>query len=200
MSPRRSLAPLLAGLALAAGPAFAQDAPKEDAEKVRARAFLSTDKLPAGGEAVVAVVIDVRPGWHVYGNPGPNKYAVPTTVSVETKRGTQVGEFAYPTLPPLRKGGERRPMMELTGRVVLRAPVTVPAEAAGGDETLTVKVKFQACDDHRCLRPKTLTFGGMLPVAAPGAAVRPANEKWFEDAEDGAAPASRSAATRTAER
>ena len=201
----RHLAPLLPGAALLAlfalpavhapatgaaahptpagdpGPAPPGDAGgKKDAKKLRARAFLNFDKLPAGRTAEVAVVLDVRPGWHVQSNPPADRYGVPTVVTVKTTRGTKVGEFVYPTLPPKVPGGEPRPVPELAGRVVLRAPVEVPEAAAGGDETLEVSVKFQACNDTQCLRPKTLTFTGTLPVAGPSEAVAAANAEWFE--------------------
>ncbi len=55
-------------------------------------------------------------------------------------------------------------------------------------------MKYQACNANSCLRPKTLTFGGMLPVAEQGAQVHVANAKWFPGTPD--APG----ATRTAER
>lgn len=184
MPTRLPSVPLLAGLLLAGLCAGGASAPaaaaeeKADAPKVRARAFLKTDKLPAGGKTEVAVVLDVHPDWHIKSNPAP-KYAIPTTVTVKTARGTTVGEFAFPTLPPAKPGGPRRPVEKLAGRVVLRAPVAVPVAAAGADETLTVTVKYQACSDTSCLRPKTLTFGGMLPVAAPGESVHLANAEWF---------------------
>ena len=191
---RLPFALLVAGLCVAAGPAAtAFDAPKPEAPKVRARAFLKSDKLPAGRRTEVAVVLDIQPGWHINSNPAPTKYAVPTTVTVTTARGTLVGAFEFPTLPPAAPGGPRRPVKELSGRVVLRAPVRVPVEAAGGDETLTVTVKYQACNATSCLRPKTLTFGGMLPVAAPGAPVHLANAEWF-------GPGHAADAPRTAER
>ena len=186
---------LLAAAAPAAPPASNGAAPAKGEAKVRARAFLATDKLPAGGTTEVAVVLDVKAGWHVNSNPAHSRYAVPTAVTVKTARGTEIGAFAFPTRPPAVPGGERRPVKELSGRVVLRAPVTVPVGAAGGKERLTVSVKYQACDATRCLRPKTLTFGGTLPVAAPGAPVRPANAKWFGPESGDAATA-----TRTAER
>ena len=182
---------LFAGLTVAhAGP----QGPKKAEAKVRARAFLATDKLPAGRATTVAVVLDIQDGWHVRGAKPAEKYAIPTTVTVKTERGTTVGEFAFPTRPPLTPGGRPRPIEELHGRVVLRAPVTVPASAAGGGETLEVTVKYQACDAGQCLRPKTLTFGGTLPVAAPGEPVRPANREWFPADSEGRD------ATRTAQR
>ena len=195
--PPLAFAAVVAGLlAFAAGPIVAgpQAAVKKDPAKVRARAFLATDKLPAGGTTRVAVVLDIADGWHVRGAKPAEKYAIPTTVSVTTTRGTKVGEFAFPTRPPLTPGGRPRPIEELHGRVVLRAPVTVPASAAGGGETLEVTVKYQACDASQCLRPKTLTFGGTLPVAAPGEPVRPANREWFPAESEGRD------ATRTAQR
>ena len=192
-----SSAAVVAGLVLATGPqdpaaAGPPGPPQKDTAKVRARAFLATDKLPAGRTTAVAVVLDVAEGWHVRGDRPAEKYAVPTVVSVKTKRGTQIGRFAFPTDPPLTPGGERRPVEQLHGRVVLRAAVKVPAAAAGGDEELEVTVRYQACDDTQCLRPKTLTFGGTLPVAAPGEPVRPANREWFPRPSEGR-PAPRTA-------
>ena len=192
LSPVSLLAPAAVAAALvavspdpsAAGPpaaGAAETAARKDPAKVRARAFLAADRLPAGRDTRVAVVLDIAEGWHVRGDRPAEKYAVPTSVTVSTKRGTRVGRFVFPTLPPAAPGGPRRPVPELHGRVVLRAPVRVPASAAGGDETLEVTVKYQACDAGQCLRPKTLTFGGTLPVAAPGEPVRPANRAWFPE-------------------
>ena len=198
-----SSAAVVAGLVLATGPqdpaaagppgSAPTGATQKDHAKVRARAFLATDKLPAGRTTAVAVVLDIADGWHVRGAEPAEKYAVPTVVSVKTKRGTQIGRFAFPTDPPLAPGGERRPVQELHGRVVLRAAVKVPAAAAGGDEELEVTVRYQACDDTQCLRPKTLTFGGTLPVAAAGEPVAPANAQWFPQPTEGR-PAARTAA------
>ena len=169
-------APATRSAAAAPGPQAPPTKPKP-VPKVRARAFLATDKLPAGRETTVAVVLDVMDGWHVRGEAPEEKYAIPTTVTVKTQRGTQIGSFAFPVKKSPIPGVKPKPLQELHGRVVLRAPVRVPASAAGGDETLDVTVKYQACDDAQCLRPKTLTFGGTLPVAAPGEPVRPANRE-----------------------
>ena len=144
-------------------------------------------------------MLDIKAGWHINSNPAPSKYAVPTTVTVETKRGTQIGAFVFPTLPPETAGGERRPLPELAGRVVLRAPVRVPA-TVGVEETITVHVKYQACNATSCRRPKTLTFGGTLPVAAPGSPVALANAEWFPTETDDDSRDAGAAATRTAER
>ena len=180
----------------AAAPQAASE-PKKDAPKVRARAFLATDKLPAGRDTTVAVVLDIREGWHVRGETPAEKYAIPTTVTVKTTRGTRVGRFAFPMKKSRIPGVKPKPVQELHGRVVLRARARVPAAAAGGNETLEVTVKYQACDDAQCLRPKTLTFGGTLPVAAPGEPVRPANREWFDEK---TSPTDGRPATRTAGR
>ena len=194
-------AAVLAGLiyvtepaASVAGPrtAAAPDEASKPEAKVRARAFLATDKLPAGRDTAVAVVLDIKEGWHVRGAKPADKYAVPTTVTVKTKGGTKVGAFRFPTDPPAEPGGERTPVQQLHGRVVLRAPVRVPAGLKGSD-TLEISLTYQACDDGQCLRPKTLTFGGTLPVAAAGEPVAPANAQWFPQPTEGR-PAARTAA------
>ena len=100
-------------------------------------------------------------------------------MTVKTSRGTTVGAFAFPTLPPATPGGPRRPKSEAERAGRAAGPGGGAGRAAGADETLTVTVKYQACSATSCLRPKTLTFGGMLPVAAPGESVHLANAEWF---------------------
>ena len=194
MRPAALLIPALAAALAAPAAGFAED---KDAPVVRARAFLATDKLPAGGETKVAVVLDIKEGWHITGNPAPTEFAVPTTVKITTAAGTKIGEFAFPKEPLPKNapaGTEAEPVAELHGRVVLIAPVTVPAGLSGSEE-VTVAVRYQPCNDSACLRPKTVSFSGTLPVAPAGTAVRPANRRWFAPAtESGTDP------TRTAKR
>ena len=190
LAARVTAAPLLGAALLAAaapepgtaGPRPAAPAAPEKEKpkpKVRAKAFLATDKLPAGGTTEVAVVLQVAGGWHINTNPPKPEFVVPTEVTVKTERGTVVGTFDYPAGEPLAMPGFDEKVSVYEGLVVIRAPVTVPATVAGGDETLSVTVRYQPCNDANCLRPEKVELSGKLPVAAPGESVREINDRWF---------------------
>ena len=193
VSSPKLLAALLAAALLAtadpvpAGPHAGPDGVGEKEKpkpKVRARAYLKTDRLPAGRTTEVAVVLQVAEGWHINTNPPRPKFVVPTEVTVKTKRGTVVGTFEYPKGDPLAMPGFEEKVHVYEGLVVLRAPVTVPESAAGESETFEVTVRYQPCNDANCLRPEKVELDGKLPVAAAGESVREINDRWFREEDE----------------
>ena len=149
-------------------------------DHVSPRVLLAVDKLPAGGNARFAVVIDIESGWHINTNPARPDFAVPTVVTVKSKHGTKSGKIEYPKGHDLVIEGLDEPQSVYDGRVVLFGTLEVPKEAARQTEELTVEVKFQACNDRQCLAPKTAKLVGKVPVAAEGETVKKINEKVFE--------------------
>ena len=159
---------------LAAG----EEAPKDH---VKARVYLPVDRLSAGASTRFAVVLEVENGWHINANPAGPKFAIPTTVAVKAKHGTQAaGGVDFP------KGGELaveyldEPLKVYEGRVVLFGTLAVPPAAARQIEEVTVEVRFQACNDQQCLPPKTAKLTGKIPVAPAGEKVKAINEDLFK--------------------
>ncbi len=158
---------------LAAG----EQAPKDH---VKARVYLPVDRLTAGGSTRFAVVIDVESGWHINANPAGPKFAIPTTVGVKAKHGTEAKEIDFP------KGGELaveyldEPLRVYEGRVVLFGTLSVPEQAARQTEEVSVEVRFQACNDQQCLPPKTTKLMGKIPVATTGETVKSINAEIFK--------------------
>lgn len=118
---------------------------------------------PEGGARVVATV-DVAPGYHVNAHRPDEEFLIPTVLTLESGS-VSFGTPEYPT-PVAQKfafSGDK-PMLVYSGRF----EITAPADPAPR-EPVSLRLRYQACDDERCLPPATaettLRPGGD-PVAA----------------------------------
>ncbi|MDA1017104.1 MAG: protein-disulfide reductase DsbD family protein, partial [Planctomycetota bacterium] len=146
---------------------------------VTAKAYLSTKQLPAGGKCRVAVVLTIQKGWHTYANPAGSEFFRPTVLTIESKLGTKLGEVSYPKGKYVEDKDADDTYYSYEGSVTLIGEISTPASAAGQIEELQLKIRHQACDAVRCLRPATLVLNGKLRVAAVGDVVEPTNQSLF---------------------
>ena len=154
------------------------DAKKKKDEKVQIRADLSVDKLPAGDKCQINIRLTIEPGWHINAVPNsPNTYK--TQVEFKGKLGTKLGDLKFPKGKPLHLMDLEEPVSVYDGKVDIRGVLEIPAAAAGQTEDMEIAVKYQACNDEKCLLPTTVKLVGKLPVAKPGDAVKRINEKLF---------------------
>jgi len=143
-------------------------------EELQATVRLSTDRCFPGQELAVGLKINLKPGWHVYGQPVPNNYQALTL----TFDGPLVGDYSLNLPPPtpllLKALGETLPLyteeIQAVGalRIKWSPPVPVPfMEAFGariepGEYTITGTLRFQGCNDEVCEPPQAVTF--TIPV------------------------------------
>ncbi|HUE29754.1 MAG TPA: cytochrome c biogenesis protein CcdA [Verrucomicrobiae bacterium] len=132
-------------------------------------------KLTAGGGQVV-VEATIAPGWHVNAHHPRDEFLIPTTVTLTPPAGVRAGEVQYP--PPVEKrlgfsGGTTLLLYDGT----VRFTATLEGAPAVGGEPLKAALRYQACDDSRCLPPRTLELVAALDAPAqPGAAEPPAGQ------------------------
>jgi uncharacterized protein YyaL (SSP411 family) len=147
---------------------------------VKGNAYLSVDKLPAGKKCQVAIVLTIEDGWHINQNPASPDFLVPTTFSIKSSQNLKLSNIKYPAGHKFTVAGFDEPLLVYEKQAIIRGILEVPASAAGKEEELELKVKYQACNDQTCIRPTTLSLKGKFKVAAPGEAVRQVNQKWFK--------------------
>ncbi|MEW6272450.1 MAG: cytochrome c biogenesis protein CcdA [Thermodesulfobacteriota bacterium] len=128
---------------------------------------------PQGGARVVAVA-DVARGYHVNAHRPSEDFLIPTELTLAS-RGVAFDEPQYPTPTAQRfafAGDE--PLLVYAGRfeIVARA-ASAPAEP------VELRLRYQACDDERCLPPATAlatlrpgdgSVASVAPVGASGSA------------------------------
>ncbi|MFO1094184.1 MAG: DUF255 domain-containing protein [Planctomycetaceae bacterium] len=161
-----------------AAQASADEAKKHD--KVSATAYLSVDKIPAGGECNVAVVLNVKEGWHVNANPAQPKFLIPTELTAKLPDGFSLADVKYPAGKEFAQQGSDEALSVYEGRVVLYGKLKAPAAAAGKTAEAEITVRYQACNDQMCLRPMKLLLKGQFAVAKTGEKPQSINQSLFK--------------------
>jgi hypothetical protein len=155
----------------------AETKPKDKKNEIlTAEAHLSVDRLPAGGQCRIAMLIDIKEGWHINQNPS---HLTPTKFTMKTILGTNLSDVVYPKGRKLSLPGQDMPLMIYDGKVILFGTLTVPEDAAGKTEEFELQLKYQACNDEHCGLPKTLKLTGKVEVAPADETVKTINDKLF---------------------
>ncbi len=125
----------------------------------------SDTTIAPGGQLVLAITLNHKPGWHAHTNDPKlplaweeiGFVAIPTTIEISGPEGIAVGAIQWPKVHTidldLTGSGTPEPYGVFEGRATAFVPVTLPADAAGRVE-LVAKVGYQACDDTTCDRPQ----------------------------------------------
>jgi thiol:disulfide interchange protein len=145
----------------------------------------STDGVHPGDRAILAIVVDMEPGFHI----NPDKAQVvpvgdftpyPTSVRVTAASealGLESVRFPEPEVVHVEYAeGDLR---AFSGRNVFYLPVKVAEGASPGPVHVGLEVEYQACNATLCLPPNTDTFDDTLMVSGGDVPVRPANQALF---------------------
>lgn len=105
--------------------------------------------------ATAHVLVQVKRGYHVQANPVLDPALIPITLTIESPMALEVGAPRYPAPKRFRLRGTEEDLLVLDGRFAIEFPVRATA-AAAGEAKLVGRLRYQACDDDRCLFPRTL--------------------------------------------
>ncbi len=152
---------------------------KKKDETVTAIAYLSVDKLPAGGKCSIVVFLDIQKGWHINTNPAKPDYLIPTTFTIKSERGTKLKSVRYPAGSKLQVEGFEEPVQVYEKRAAIYGILETAGHAAGQSEEIEISIHFQPCTDKQCLRPKTIKLTGKLHIAGQGERVNQINQILF---------------------
>lgn len=109
------------------------------------------------GQLELTVAFAVEAGWHAYLETGPGAAYRPIELDLELPDGLELaGEWTKPVGRPSRK---EPGVIQLEGRFEYRCTL----EGEAGSEPLVCEVRFQVCDENRCLRPTTERLEVELP-------------------------------------
>ncbi|HSD10036.1 MAG TPA: cytochrome c biogenesis protein CcdA [Candidatus Binatia bacterium] len=141
------LASLVASAALAADPA------PIPAEIVRLKVESATYS-PEHDALDVLLLAEIAAGWHVNAHRPTSDALIPTTLSVNPPPGFDVGEIEYP-VPQRRTLGfaAGETLLLYSGQVRFRIPLVVKTAFTEAGTPFEATLRYQACDDTRCLRP-----------------------------------------------
>jgi len=172
------LAPSLFALFLAFSPAAPSQVPS-GREVVKPEVFASLAPAGRGSSFQIAVVMKIRPGFHVNAREKSEDYLIATDLKAAFPAGFSGGQVSYPKGKLEKFAFSKIPLNVYQDTVILRMPVTALASAPLGEQHIPLKLRYQACSTELCLPPVTLTLDATLNVVASASAARPAHSEIF---------------------
>jgi Disulphide bond corrector protein DsbC len=169
---------LLAALVLcfAISPAAQSQVPS-GRDVVKPEIYVSLDPAARGSSFQIAVVMKIRPGFHVNAREKSEDYLIATDLKSELPAGFKTGEVSYPKGKLEKFTFSKIPLNVYQDTVTLRMPVTALDSAPLGEQHIPLKLRYQACSSEICLPPVTLTLDATINVAP--SASKPAHPKIF---------------------
>jgi hypothetical protein len=146
---------------------------------VKPEIYTSLDPAGRGSAFQIAVVMKIRPGFHVNAREKSEDYLIATDLKAELPAGFNGGEVSYPKGKLKKFAFSKIPLNVYQDRVIVRLPVTALASAPLGEQHIPLKLRYQACSNELCLPPVTLALDASLNVVASASAAKPAHTEIF---------------------
>jgi hypothetical protein len=147
-------------------------------EVVSPTAYASANPAARNIPFQIAVVLKIRPGFHLNAREKSEDYLIGTDLKFALPAGFTSGEVVYPkgTLHTFSFSKDK-PLNVYEGTAMLLVPLTASTAAPLGEQHIALKIRYQACSDEVCLPPVTLPLDAIVNVAASGA--KPAHPEIF---------------------
>lgn len=145
---------------------------------IRADGYLSVDKVQPGSQFQIAIVVEIDKGWHINANPAGENLIATEVLLPEDAPNVTFGEVVYPAGEVMNLASLGLvPLYHDTITIGLEADLlqTAPIQP----QTLTFKLRYQACNDDVCLLPEELSVAVPLTVVGMEAIVQPINDAIF---------------------
>jgi hypothetical protein len=143
-------------------------------------AYVSYDPVGRGMPLQVAIVLKIRPGFHVNAHEVTEEYLIPTEIRADVPAGFKAGSVSYPkgTLESFAFAKDKK-LNVYTDTVTVKLPLTVLPDAPLGAQHLAMKLKYQACSQEICLPPVTKDVEATINVVSAQTGAKAANPAVF---------------------
>jgi hypothetical protein len=143
-------------------------------------AYVSFEPVARGQSFEVAVVMKLRPGFHVNAREVTFDYLIPTELRAEVPAGFKICDVIYP------KGkletfafAKDKPLNVYSDTATLLLPLAALPNAPLGAQHLGMKLRYQACSTEICLPPVTKDVDATVNVVADRSAAKAAHPEVF---------------------
>jgi thiol:disulfide interchange protein DsbD len=141
-------------------------------ERAKVSALLDTDTLQPGQQGVLAIVLDVAPGFHAQSDKPLNPDFIATAVTLTSNPAVTTYAPVFPAAQienfPLL-GGK---ISVFTGRTIIYVPIEVTSKTSGPLK-LAGEIRLQICDDKQCYLPETKPILIETSIEPPGSRTAP---------------------------
>jgi DsbC/DsbD-like thiol-disulfide interchange protein len=124
--------------------------------------------VPANGTADATVSIQLRDGYHVNSNTPSDAYFIPLRLTWAAGP-LEAVSVTFPKPQMEKLAFSEKPVSIFTGKFDVVTKFRASAGAALGQNVVSGKLRFQACNDRMCLPPRTIDLALPVEVTSRGA-------------------------------
>ena len=126
---------------------------------IQAEASIAEGAFQPGAKCPVVVTLQIKKGWHINANPSRPKFLKATELTAVFTGGSTPGAVVYPKGVDLLSEGIEEPLSVYEGTIQLKTTIDVP-ENFTGKESVTLTIRYQACNEKECTAPAKLVLTG----------------------------------------
>ena len=146
---------------------------------VKPEVYASMEPAARGSAFQIAVVMKIRPGFHVNAREKSEEYLIATDLKAQLPSGFTGGDVVYPKGKLETFTFSKKPLNVYQGTVILRLPVNALASAPLGEQHIPLKLRYQACSTELCLPPVTIPLDAAVNIAASASEAKHAHAEIF---------------------
>ena len=164
-----------------------QGADSPEAEVAQLQTAWSVDRARPGDTVALAVVIDIKEGYHINADAGQIKpfedfKPYPTSIRVlAASEGVSIASARYPGAKPVKVEYASGDLMSFEGHTIIYLSIKLDEQLAPGSVSIDIRVEYQACSDRFCLFPEKKSLNATLAVAESDTPVSKINSELFAD-------------------
>jgi hypothetical protein len=147
---------------------------------VEAHAVLATDGAHANSTLKMAVVAQITPGYHINDHKPTLDYLIPTELKLKPTDQITTRNTIYPKGTPRKFSFSDVSLSVYEGTVVVGAMLQVAKAVPPGSYTLKGKFAYQACNDHACLPPTSVSLAVTVKVVPRTVPLKPVDSDVFQ--------------------
>lgn len=135
-----------------------------------------------GGSITLALILDIRPPYHINPNITDDDNFIATKVEIVEAPDTLRAStpiFPEPEEIPFGFEGAKQMIKVFSNRTVIFIPMAVTGSATPGEKAIQIRIDYQACNDTVCLQPTSTTTTATLPILPEGADIAELNPELF---------------------
>ena len=169
-----------------------QDAGAPAEEVVQLQTAWSVDRARPGDTVSLAIVVDIKDGFHINADAGQIQSfeeftPYPTTVQVlAATEGVSMASARYPKAKPFKVDYASGDLISFDGRTIVTLTMKLDEQIPLGSISVDIQVEYQACSDRFCLFPEKKKLNATLAVVEAGTPVSNVNSELFANLEVGA--------------
>jgi thiol:disulfide interchange protein DsbD len=152
----------------------------QDMDAVQVEAYPSHRRIHSGETFEVAIVANIKQGFHINSHKPLDRFLMPTVVKFDEREEIVFGPLTYPE-PMLKQFSfSTNKVSVYKGNISILAQGKLAEDISLGDIEVSGKLAYQACDDQKCFMPDSVRFEIPLKIVKPGEPIKLINKDIFQ--------------------